>query len=293
MPGDYFKNWYEKNKGDVAKRRKERYDNDPEYRDKVLRRSANYRERQRDVVTARVPRNQQLRTLTLDNGEEVTLYPIGDFAAFVGRSVQTLNHWISSGIIPNTPYVYGERKFRFYTREMMEVVKRAVGDKRRLFPVDESMIKEIKDAWDNLGVSDVNVDVTNAMVRVPRSQRPKFFRLKDGNEVAMFSIGAFSFIVDRSIQTLNQWEQTGLIPRTPYVQGTRRYRYYTFEMMEAVRRAVGNKRRLYPVDEGMKEAIRLSWKELGVPIGFEGDIEEALERSEFKPLPDEGILSTG
>ena len=61
-------------------------------------------------------------------------------------------------------------------------------------------------------------------------------------------------------------------------------------MMEVVRRLVGNKRRLFPVDEQMGKDIRDAWARLGVPMDCDKGIEVALQESDFKPLtlPEEG-----
>jgi hypothetical protein len=151
-PG-YFGEWYEKNKEDVAERRKKKYEDDPEYREKVLQRSSDYRERQREVSQVRVPRHQRPRMFSVEESDaEVPLYSIGAFAAYINRSVQSINHWEGNGLLPRTPYRVGKRGFRYYSAEMMEVVRRIVGNKRRLFPVDESMGKAIRDAWGALGV---------------------------------------------------------------------------------------------------------------------------------------------
>lgn len=149
-PG-YYEKWYEKNREDVAERRKDRYENDPEYREKVLERSAQYRERQREVTQVRVPRHQKPRMFDMDGGE-VALYSIGAFASYINRSVQSINHWESNGLLPRTPYRVGKRGFRYYSAEMMEVVRRIVGNKRRLFPVDNEMGDAIREAWASLGV---------------------------------------------------------------------------------------------------------------------------------------------
>jgi hypothetical protein len=149
-PG-YYEKWYEENKGDVADRRKERYESDPKYRETVLQRSAEYRERQRQVTRVRVPRHQKPRMFKV-NGEEYALYSIGAFAGYINRSIQSINHWETNGLLPKTPYRVGKRGFRYYSVEMMEVVRRIVGNKRRLFPVDDEMGKAIREAWEALGV---------------------------------------------------------------------------------------------------------------------------------------------
>jgi len=149
-PG-YYEKWYQDNKEKVAERRRERYESDPDYQQKVLERSAKYRERQREVSQVRVPRHQKPRMFDL-NGTAIPLYSIGAFAAYINRSVQSINHWEANGLLPRTPYRVGQRGFRFYSAEMMEVVRRIVGNKRRLFPVDETMGQEIRDMWGALGV---------------------------------------------------------------------------------------------------------------------------------------------
>lgn len=151
-PG-YYEQWYKENRDEVAKKRKQRYESDPDYREMVLERSAKYRERQREVTQVRVPRHHKPRMFQREGDEKkVPLYSIGAFASYINRSVQSINHWESNGLLPRTPYRVGKRGFRYYSAEMMEVVRRVVGNKRRLFPVDVGMGEEIHQAWIDLGV---------------------------------------------------------------------------------------------------------------------------------------------
>lgn len=149
-PG-YYDEWYQENRKSLSERRKEKYEQDPEYREKILKRSAEYRERQRDVTQVRIPRHQKPRIFNYD-GVDIPLYSIGAFAGYINRSVQSINHWEKGGLLPRTPYRVGERGFRYYSAEMMEVVRRIVGNKRRLFPVDKEMGDAIWNAWEELGV---------------------------------------------------------------------------------------------------------------------------------------------
>ena len=150
-PG-YFKSWYEENKDDLADKRKERYENDPEYRKKVIEQSRKYRKSNRDAPRVRLPRHQQPKEFELPDGSEIKLYSVGAFALFIRRSVQSINHWQREGMLPMTPYRQGSRGFRLYTKGMMDVVKEFVGDKRRLYPVDPEMGNKIKADWEALGV---------------------------------------------------------------------------------------------------------------------------------------------
>lgn len=150
-PG-YFDEYYEKNKDKVNAERRRKYNEDPEYRDRVLQASRDYRRRQRDDEDrVRLPRYQTPVIKEAGDGGKVQLFSVGAFASYLGRSVQAINHWEKSDILPPTPYRDG-RGFRYYTKDMMEVVRQAVGAKRRLFPVDEDMRLNIVREWKELGV---------------------------------------------------------------------------------------------------------------------------------------------
>lgn len=149
---DYYAEWYQANKDRISKKRKRAYQEDPEYREKVLSQSAEHRERQRSAPRVKVPRHQVPKRYKTGDGGEVVLYSIGFFAMFITRSVQSINEWERNGILPRTPYVQGTRRFRFYTQAMMEAVKEHVGTKRRLYPVDPEMYDKIVAAWEESGV---------------------------------------------------------------------------------------------------------------------------------------------
>jgi len=150
-PG-YFDEYYANNKEKVNSERRRKYAGDPEYRARVLKASRDYRKRQRDDEDrVRLPRYQTPTTREAGDGGKVQLFSVGAFAAYLGRSVQAINHWEKSEILPPTPY-RDERGFRYYTQDMMETVSRAVGTKRRLFPVEENMRADILRNWRELGV---------------------------------------------------------------------------------------------------------------------------------------------
>jgi len=151
-PG-YYDKWYEENKGTLADRRKDRYETDPEYRQRVLDASAAYRERQRNTSRVRVPRHQKPRIFQASGVPGgVPLFSIGAFAGYVNRAIQSINHWEKHGLLPRTPYRVGQRGFRYYSAGMMEVVRQQVGNKKRLFPVDTEMCNRIRKGWEVLGV---------------------------------------------------------------------------------------------------------------------------------------------
>lgn len=152
-PG-YFAEYYAKNKKRMSAERKRRYKQDPEYRERALQASRDYRERQRDDdggVRIRLPRYQKPITATVGDGSKIALFSVGAFAVYLGRSVQAVTHWEKAGVLPQTPY-RNSRGFRFYTADMMAAVKKAVGSRRRLAATDSTMSDGIRRAWEQLGV---------------------------------------------------------------------------------------------------------------------------------------------
>lgn len=152
-PG-YFSKYYEENKGEINDKRKRRYEEDPDYKDRVLQSSRDYRKRKREESgepKMKLPRYARPMTVGTGDGGEIDLFSIGAFAKLLGRNVQTINHWERALVLPPTPY-RDDRGFRFYTIEMMRSVKNAVSHKRRLFPVDEGIRKTIESDWKDQGV---------------------------------------------------------------------------------------------------------------------------------------------
>lgn len=148
----YYADWYQENKERISLKRKAAYQNDPEYRARVLAQSAEHREKRRVVPRVKIPRHQVPRRYATGDGGEIVLFSIGFFSLFIGRSVQSINEWEKNGILPRTPYIQGTRRFRFYSQKMMEVVRDMIGSKRRLYPVDPQMYQKIEQAWRDAGV---------------------------------------------------------------------------------------------------------------------------------------------
>lgn len=149
-PG-YFQGYYQENKDTILKARRDRYASDPEYREKVLKSSREYRRNQRREPRVKTRRYQKPIIKTSADGTEVQLCSVGALAIRLQRSVQAINHWQKKELIPDTPYRDG-RGFRFYTPAMMDAISVEVGSKRRLFPVDPDMRERIRQQWAALGV---------------------------------------------------------------------------------------------------------------------------------------------
>jgi DNA-binding transcriptional regulator YiaG len=143
----YFRRYYNENKDDINEKRRTRYQN----KERSLAASKRYRDKRRKQGRVRVTRLSAARVYATGDGGKIHLYSVGVFATFVGRSSQSLSHWEKRGIMPDTPF-RDSRGYRLYSRGMMEIVKREVGSKRRLFPVDPEMHQRILDSWEKLGV---------------------------------------------------------------------------------------------------------------------------------------------
>lgn len=177
----YYDEYYDDNAEEIAKKRKERYESDPVYRQKVLDRSRKHREEQRAVrPQARIPRYAKSKKRKIGDGTEIDLFTVGLFAFGIGRSVQCVNHWEGQGILPTTPYRQAtkggngkERHFRYFTRCMAEAVREVVGDKWRLDPpiIPERLSAAITGLWRALGVPVDCTDGLEAALRLTKSDK--------------------------------------------------------------------------------------------------------------------------
>lgn len=163
MNGFDYKEWYDKNKEEISRRRRERYKNDKKYRSKILRKNREYRERnsnkkrnrRKDDTNTKEPVVMDV-TLAGVTYRKKMVY-VGDLANAVNRSVATIHKWERSGLLPVTPFrteSYDDHgSFRLYTEDMVDAVKKVV-DKRgdRVYYTDTSFRMEVESKWRNLGV---------------------------------------------------------------------------------------------------------------------------------------------
>lgn len=156
-----FKDWYNSNKEELARARRERYESDPEYKAKVLKRNQEYRkrlrgDRPRKPSPEHKPRHTQIIELTVDGDTKThPVHHISYLAEMVNRSVPTLYGWERNGILPKTPFWTGSdtKAERLYTVKMVDIVVAAL-DKRngRVSTKDKSFYNEVRDAWRVIGV---------------------------------------------------------------------------------------------------------------------------------------------
>lgn len=65
-------------------------------------------------------------SVKLPTGEVLELYYVKTFADTIGRSTQTIKKWHRENIIPDT-FFHDKDGSKLYSREMMNVVKKAMG----------------------------------------------------------------------------------------------------------------------------------------------------------------------
>lgn len=226
---DYFKEWYAENGDELNKSRKRRYADDPTYREKVLEqnREARKRRRQEQLIErkkensarkVRLDRSWKTRpmTLTLEGGQQVTVpgFTIGAVAQVLGCSVQAIRLWEKKGVLPATEFRYAGRD-RLYTWEQIEVYRRVLVAQDKLNP-NKTRPRPLR--------------MAKRWVKFSNSKTPRVTEL--------YRIGVLARAANRTVVTLEQLEQRGYLPETPFRASELGYRLYTEDMIQAVSSAL-------------------------------------------------------
>lgn len=253
IPNSYFQEWYRDNGDELNKSRRERYHTDPEYREKVLEQNREARKRRRDEAlkekrkrrtasTARASQSWKAINIELEDesGNKVMtkMFTIGAVAKALDCSVQALRLWEKKGIIPEAAFRYSKGD-RLYTKDQIEMYREILlaqgrigkdKPKTRPLPFVERWVhfKGESRRGKRIGVDDLKtLDESEAI-------------LEDGDvarKVKLFRIGVLAKAVGRTVVTLEQLEQRGAFPETPFRASEVGYRLYTLKMMEAVKKA--------------------------------------------------------
>jgi hypothetical protein len=113
--GSPFYRWYQLHKGEFNKRRKEKYETFPCYRESVLQRQREYRRTHKPLVKPK-PLVKKAR----NNGRMVLVFRISHVSEAIGVSVQTIVAWEAQGLIPGTTV---EANQRYYTNYQISLLK--------------------------------------------------------------------------------------------------------------------------------------------------------------------------
>lgn len=226
---DYFKEWYAENGDELNKSRKRRYADDPAYREKVLEqnRDARKRRRQEQLIErkkensarkVRLDRSWKTRpmTLTLEGGRQITVpgFTIGAVAQVLGCSVQAIRLWEKKGVLDATEFRYAGRD-RLYTWEQIEVYRVVLEAQDKLNP-NKTRPRPLR--------------MAKRWVQFSNSKAPKVTEL--------YRIGVLARAANRTVVTLEQLEQRGYLPETPFRASELGYRLYTENMIQAVSSAL-------------------------------------------------------
>lgn len=117
-----YRLWYERNKSKLSEKRKEKYKNNFEYREKVKKKARDYyREKKAKGVARRRAKN---KGIVEKNGK--FYYTISYVGKAIGRSVSTLRMYESKKIIPG-PKEVDPRGWRLYSGKQLSLLTTAFG----------------------------------------------------------------------------------------------------------------------------------------------------------------------
>ena len=251
-PSVYFREWYEQNGDELNKRRRNRYQTDPEYRERVLAQNRDARRKKRQEALEERKKKYGAKKLRLTNNWKtvnvetpdgiVKMFSISAAAKLVGCSVQALRLWERKGIIPPATARYSKGD-RLYSMEQIDLLKEVLEKQLRL---EDSKVRP----------------------RPLQSIRRKV-KLSTGEvkEMDLFRIGVMATRVGRTVVTLEQLEQRGAMPATPFRISEVGYRMYSAAMMDAVKSAFDRRVGEVRGEEEWKkfhDEVLADWKAQGV-----------------------------
>ena len=85
-------------------------------------------------------KNREGLKMTLKNGVQVELFPIGELADYLGRTTQTVRKWELSGVLPNALF-RNKRGYRLYTREQIMLIGKTAEETQLMTGRQYSKIK--------------------------------------------------------------------------------------------------------------------------------------------------------
>ena len=145
---EYFRAYYELNRDDILRKRKERYWGEPTVRRKNVWKQREWRERTADRRAKAAQERRQRPWMIPVGGEMVEAFGTADVAVALGIRRDQVSAMVSRGAIPATPY-RGGHGAHLYSRSMIDVVSAAVMGEGG----DGVVRRKIEVGWRRLGVS--------------------------------------------------------------------------------------------------------------------------------------------
>lgn len=264
--GFNFKEWYETHGETLNKRRRKRYDDDPEYRTRVLEMNRRSRERRRKEKEAELAVEREAKKLrqrlspwkTVEVGGN-QLRTIGALAAALGVSVQAVRLWEKQKILPPAP-MRNRKGDRLYPPDYLDLAREILVKQGRL---DAEKLAQLKETPE-----------TKAFLATVQHKGKKF-------DLVLFRIGMLARALQRTVVTMEQMEQRGALPETPFRATTTGYRLYSREMIEDVRKAMDARGGTIRGEDrwlDFHQEVEKAWTKLGV---------FGMKLLKLRPLPDE------
>jgi len=149
---NYNEAYYRTHKDEIAERRRLKYQEDEEYRQRCIERAKErYKKNRKKIRKA----NRKQSMVVFPSGEMEKALQMADLCDSIGKRPFTVRGWIRNGSIPESPLKRG--RLRYYTKDMIRVVKRALP---KTFRKDwEAVSDAIEHGWSALGVYDEGVAV--------------------------------------------------------------------------------------------------------------------------------------
>lgn len=190
-----FKEYYEKNKNSISARRKRLYEDDPEYRDRVLTRNRTNRQAKRlEQAATKYGTEQRIEhgKFFSENIDGVTYFTIGALAGVLGCTRQAIRGWERSGLLPESLSIRkGGSGVRLYSLEHIQQIQKLLLSNGKLDNAEET--------------------------RGPRLiwREVLFSGRKRSVLTPLYRLGQVSERVNRAVFTLTRLEHAGVLPRTP------------------------------------------------------------------------------
>lgn len=152
---EYWKDYWSDNRDVILQKRRDKYNNDPEYKQKMkdIRRD-NYEKNK--VLKVKKPSSEfvvsSVPPVIMEvHGKKIMMFDVEYFAKRIGRSVATVRYWERRGILPKTPFRKGRKCL--YSDSMIASVYEALSDQGFPGNVDlEEFSDYVAASWQSLEV---------------------------------------------------------------------------------------------------------------------------------------------
>jgi DNA-binding transcriptional MerR regulator len=153
-PTNYNSQYYEQNKDEISEKRRSRYHEDEEYRQKAMERAKEYYKRNRDKIRKK---NRKKTVVLWPDGHTEAALQIAELGERIDKKPFTIRTWIRKGLIPDSPI--RRNRIRYYTPKMITVVANAMPD---TFRKDwDAITEKIERGWERVGAYDPDLQVTS------------------------------------------------------------------------------------------------------------------------------------